>query len=567
MAQTNVQRRKGAYYYRQKIPADLLVHYGKCEIVRSLRTSKKRDASAAGYEQGLAWTRDFARIRAGGLQTVPRAIAEAQGLLEALDALPIEQAGERPEPKQAKVLLRTIDDDFVTKTCGTYLNEIDGADAEVRANRGQHGEINRLWSDLNGAPALKDLQSMLSVGPIGQTVHDLLVGFLSDHNYVAGRDVPGYSKLCVRFLETLIRARQIVEDRNAGRPPNTEGIAPLALTFKANVDSHGLTIEGLHGVWAAQETGTRKTTDEFLSIIRGFQAFVVGQFRTDQAANVKQAHVIAYRNHLIKEGFKDKTITKKLSTIKTLFTTAIEEGMLGPSEVQSVKVGKPKKRGKGGTKARLPFEMGELEKIFSPAIYLKTPGAIKGSRTEYWAPLVSLFSGLRIEEICQLRVSDIREHLGQPFFFIIDGEDQELKNANSRRNVPVHEDLIRCGFLDFVAAGRKARNEWLFQELKADKYGRNSSTFGKRWNRKLRRVISLREGDHTKVFHSFRHLFKHVARQCRIEEQVSDALSGHGSKQTEGRKYGGLSYPEEPLFEGMKQFKIAGLDLSHLYVN
>jgi hypothetical protein len=54
MAQTNVQRWKGGYYYRQKIPADLLIHYGKLEIVRSLRTSKKRKASAAGYEHGHA---------------------------------------------------------------------------------------------------------------------------------------------------------------------------------------------------------------------------------------------------------------------------------------------------------------------------------------------------------------------------------------------------------------------------------------------------------------------------------------------------------------------------------
>jgi hypothetical protein len=63
---------------------------------------------------------------------------------------------------------------------GSSSDCFDGADAEVRANRGMHGEINRLWSDLNGAPALKDLQSMLSVGPIGQTVHDLLAVFLSD---------------------------------------------------------------------------------------------------------------------------------------------------------------------------------------------------------------------------------------------------------------------------------------------------------------------------------------------------------------------------------------------------
>jgi hypothetical protein len=29
MAQTNVQRRKAGYYYRQKIPADLLIHYAQ----------------------------------------------------------------------------------------------------------------------------------------------------------------------------------------------------------------------------------------------------------------------------------------------------------------------------------------------------------------------------------------------------------------------------------------------------------------------------------------------------------------------------------------------------------
>lgn len=121
--------------------------------------------------------------------------------------------------------------------------------------------------------------------------------------------------------------------------------------------------------------------------------------------------------------------------------------------------------------------------------------------------------------------------------------------------------------MNFVEAGRKARNEWLFPELEADKYGRNSSAFGKRWNRKLRRVLSLGEADHTKAFHSFRHLFKHVARQCRIEEEVHDFLTGHGSNDSEGRKYGGLSYPEDPLFEAMKQYKIDGLDLSHLYVD
>jgi hypothetical protein len=49
MAQTNVRRRKAGYYYLQKIPADLRINYGKREIVRSLGTSKKREASAEAH--------------------------------------------------------------------------------------------------------------------------------------------------------------------------------------------------------------------------------------------------------------------------------------------------------------------------------------------------------------------------------------------------------------------------------------------------------------------------------------------------------------------------------------
>lgn len=150
---------------------------------------------------------------------------------------------------------------------------------------------------------------MLSVGPIGQAVHEILAAFLSDNNYVAGQTVPGYSKLCVRFLDSLIRARKIVEDRNAGRPPATEGIAPLAMTFRGQQVEHGLTITGLHALWAAKQTATPKTTDEFLSIIRSFEAFVVGQFRTDLAAAVKQVYVVAYRNELTASGIVRKSRT------------------------------------------------------------------------------------------------------------------------------------------------------------------------------------------------------------------------------------------------------------------
>ena len=58
-----------------------------------------------------------------------------------------------------------------------------------------------------------------------------------------------------------------------------------------------------------------------------------------------------------------------------------------------------------------------------------------------------------------------------------------------------------------------------------------------------------------------------VAALNRVGAEIHDALTGHESGSSEGRGYGKGSYPEEPLFERMKQFKISGFDFSHLYVD
>jgi hypothetical protein len=71
MSQTHTQRRGSGYYYRQTIPADLIVHFGKREIVRCLKTSSAREASALRYEQGHYWAQEL-------------------GLFEALSALPLQ---------------------------------------------------------------------------------------------------------------------------------------------------------------------------------------------------------------------------------------------------------------------------------------------------------------------------------------------------------------------------------------------------------------------------------------------------------------------------------------------
>jgi integrase len=62
------------------------------------------------------------------------------------------------------------------------------------------------------------------------------------------------------------------------------------------------------------------------------------------------------------------------------------------------------------------------------------------------------------------------------------------------------------------------------------------------------------------TFHSFRHSFKHHARQALIPADVHNALTGHETRSA-ADAYGGLSYPLAPLVEGIKRYRVPGFTL------
>ena len=76
---------------------------------------------------------------------------------------------------------------------------------------------------------------------------------------------------------------------------------------------------------------------------------------------------------------------------------------------------------------RKPFELWQLQRIFSAPIYTgcrdeqngySVPGPVIASGARYWVPLIGLFSGMRLNEVCQLDVADIRLIEGVPCFVI-----------------------------------------------------------------------------------------------------------------------------------------------------
>lgn len=66
-------------------------------------------------------------------------------------------------------------------------------------------------------------------------------------------------------------------------------------------------------------------------------------------------------------------------------------------------------------------------------------------------PLLGLYSGARIGELVQLRRRDI-ELVGDILVMTVtdEGDNKKVKTAASVRKVPLHSELIRLGFTEYV---------------------------------------------------------------------------------------------------------------------
>lgn len=211
------------------------------------------------------------------------------------------------------------------------------------------------------------------------------------------------------------------------------------------------------------------------------------------------------------------------------------------------------------------FTLDDLKRIFAAPIYRgckseaqwAKPGAVVlRNSPRYWVPLIALFSGARLTEILQFYRDDIVTVDGVLCFRIsADKEDQRVKTASSQRLIPVHDELLKLGFAEFVASkpGR------LFDTVELAPDGYYSTAFSKQFSTFLRATGVKRP---KLSFHSFRHSFEDACRACGVPHEVMNALQGHSQGGMSAR-YGG-QYPLPPLVAAMQQIRFTGLNLSSL---
>ena len=87
------------------------------------------------------------------------------------------------------------------------------------------------------------------------------------------------------------------------------------------------------------------------------------------------------------------------------------------------------------------------------------------SDSAYWMPLILLLHGFRSAEAAGIPVAHVKLDRPIPIFSIEPTDDRGVKTVSSIREVPIHPELLRLGFAEFVDAVTKTGHQHLFPDL------------------------------------------------------------------------------------------------------
>jgi len=228
-------------------------------------------------------------------------------------------------------------------------------------------------------------------------------------------------------------------------------------------------------------------------------------------------------------------------------------------------------------KKRLPWTNDQLQSFFEGKFYQSCAvGAVKpyskGDKVwRFWLPLIMLFSGARPNEIAQLHIEDLKQtDTGTWYLDIIatdnDEEIKTLKTESSRRRIPLHRELVKFGFLEFVqerAAKSTSNGVRLFGELQPDKYGNHATYACRRFNEHfIRQEITL---DKKQSFYSLRHCFRDALRQVMAPPETLLAVAGWApAGKAISDSYGDPGNPDLHI-KWVNKIVYSNLDLSFLH--
>ena len=231
-----------------------------------------------------------------------------------------------------------------------------------------------------------------------------------------------------------------------------------------------------------------------------------------------------------------KTQANYLSYWSTFFRWCVQCEYMSSDPAAGLKV---RRKVHDKTEERPAFTTDELKQIFADIAAMPDRPHFQRKLYDFrfWVPLIALYQGMRLNEICQLFLDDVCVEDGLPCLRVRpdEGREQKVKNSSSIRTIPIHSVLLKLGFLDYVISRYKdkcRKNNQLFEELTRTIGGHQRKM--QRFNVRIHKALKI---DSRKTFHSFRHNFDTVLSNTEGNVFLIQCLDGHARQGELGSRY------------------------------
>ncbi len=301
------------------------------------------------------------------------------------------------------------------------------------------------------------------------------------------------------------------------------------------------------------------TRDDMRSFMSVLQKLPPNRSKSPKFKNKSIVELLAMEP---KQTLNVATVNTILDAVGSLFEWYVREGKLRSNPVKGLQV----KDTRLAIDLREAFSREDLELIFAHPKF--TQGKFIHP-AYFWVPLIALFTGMRREEIAQLHCTDVYQDKNSSLWVInindtgMDeaGFPKSLKNKNANRIVPVHQELITLGFLDYRAKIAKKKHIRLFPELKKTE---NTSQLGKQPGKQFSAVVNVAlQNPGKKSLHSLRHTFADFFKVNGLQTDMFRQVYGHDNPELAVKQYGSR-FPVKLLYEEVIEKLDYKLDLSAL---
>ena len=539
---SHIVKIKHHYHYRARVPVDLLRSFGRKEVKKSLRTDNYR---------------------------IARFIAR--------------QLDYRLEVILMVARMMILTDDQIKQIVDGYFHETLQRCEELRIlGQGTPADEDGLSSMIsNHEEIIREQRKALAYNRFDPATQPLIGSLLLQHKITAPKPLD-YTKLSREIVKAQLQISAIEIERIGGNYDNWydrdlraramvgSQIAPKSSTLLSEVIKLHKQEKMSTGKWTTKTQQENEAIYSLFLEILGDRA--IGLFN-DRKTFVDYVGILAtlppnlnkrreYRGkpvHEVLEMVRRNPVTpmmirtrnKHMERISTLMDWAAENGYVA----KNFAMGLLAKEEREDEEKRYPYSREDLMKLYSSPIYATRMPFRRPER--FWVPLISPFSGIREDEICQFYTEDIKTVDGIPCFDINEEKDKKLKTPACRRILPIHPVLIRIGFLRYVDECRRKGQERLWPGLSRGKNG--YSTAFEHWYTKYNRKYVSQERE--KVFHSGRHLVSHTLKNAEVDLEIREAILGH-EENALSRRYG-KTFKPRVLLRALKKLDYADV-VEHL---